>query len=605
MSDIIQLLPDSVANQIAAGEVIQRPASVIKELIENAVDAGADNISVTVKDAGKTLIQITDNGSGMSPTDARLSFERHATSKIQKAEDLFSINTMGFRGEALASIAAIAHVELKTRLHEEEIGTHLIIKGSEVISQEPVACSTGSSMSVKNLFYNIPARRKFLKKNATELTHIINEFRKVAFTRPDIDLTLIHNENTIYKLEKGTRQQRIIGLMGKNTGKHLIPINSKTSIIEISGFIGKPEIAKKVKPDTYFFVNNRYMRHPYFHKAVTSAYERIIGDGTIPAYFLYINVSPEIIDINIHPQKTEINFENSPAIFQIIRATVREGLGKFNIVPSIDFQGAISIPHTNKDKQYEMPELDINKSFNPFAEEYGNKEQTGKTYFPSYNKGQKRTDFGNWEELYKGFDQDETGQQNLDTEKSIFGGNFFQIQNKYIICQTEAGLTIIDQKRAHQRILYNEFMEIKKIGKIPIQKLLYPESITLKPDDFAIFYELKNEITEAGFDIQLTVKNELIIKGVPGIFSEINIGKTINTLINDIKSEFEDIKKRSKEKMAELLAKAYSIDYGKKLENKEISELLTKLFASKTPNYSPSNKLIIKNITFDEISKYF
>lgn len=405
MSDIIQLLPDAVANQIAAGEVIQRPASVVKELVENALDSGADAITIHVKDAGKSYIRIADNGCGMSPTDARMAFERHATSKISAANDLFCIRTMGFRGEALASIAAIAEVELRSKRIEDEVGICLLIAGSEVLSQEPAACNNGTSITVKNLFYNVPARRKFLKGNSTELKHIINEIQRVALPNPEIRFTVYHNDTLMYDLESGNLRKRIVNIFGKVINQSLVPVEEHTSILGISGYIGQPKYARKTLGEQFFFVNKRYMRHPYFNKAVTQAYEKLLPSDSFPSYFLYLEVDPADIDINVHPTKTEIKFENEVALWQIIHAAVRTSLGKHNVVPSIDFDqsGSIEIPVAGKDRgEVNFPEISINPEYNPFEQE---KKVSAQNHSGS---GQSRPDVSGWESLYAGNDEEKS-----------------------------------------------------------------------------------------------------------------------------------------------------------------------------------------------------
>ncbi len=403
MSDIINLLPDSVANQIAAGEVIQRPASVVKELVENSVDAGSTSIIVNIREAGKNLIQISDNGSGMSETDARMAFERHATSKIKNANDLFAIRTMGFRGEALASIAAIANVELKTKKKDNDLGVAINISGSEVISQEPVSCSDGSNFLIKNLFFNVPARRKFLKKNSTELKHIITEFQRIALVHPEIAMTLQHNDAEIYNLPISNHHERIVNIFGKGIKQNLISIETETTVISIKGFIGKPEFARKTSGEQYFFINDRYMKHPYFYKAVLLAYENILPPDTVPSFFLYFDADPSTIDINIHPTKTEIKFEDERAIWQIVQASVKQSLGKFNIVPSIDFdqESILDIDYSTKNKEIRQPSIEINHSYNPFEEEQKPRPNSSS----GYSRKEEKSKSMNWESLYSGFEK--------------------------------------------------------------------------------------------------------------------------------------------------------------------------------------------------------
>ncbi|UCH15046.1 MAG: DNA mismatch repair endonuclease MutL, partial [Bacteroidales bacterium] len=496
MADIIQLLPDSVANQIAAGEVIQRPASVVKELVENSIDAGSTSIKVYTKDGGRNLIQVIDNGYGMSDADAGLAFERHSTSKIRKADDLFEIRTMGFRGEALASIAAVANVTLKTKQIDSETGTLIEISGSQVVTQEQLVCPDGLNIIVKNLFFNVPARRKFLKSNSTELKHIINEFQKIGIAHPDIEMSLSHNESEIYNLPKSTVKQRIIHIFGKSINQNLTTISTDTSLVRLKGFIGKPEYAKKTYGEQFFFINNRYMRHPYFHRAVMNAYEKILQPDSIPSYFIFMAADPGTIDINIHPTKTEIKFEDEQAIFQIIKAAVKEALGKFSITPSIDFNnnGVIEIPSLKKDTEINIPEVPINPDYNPF--------ETSKDY-KSYSKGkdyvsEKESRLKeNWDKLYDGFASDKDHpdsfrmddipeQKTLESSDLLSTSNIFQLKGRYILTSVKSGLMIIDQKRAHERILFEKYIKSLANNTPMAQKTLFPETIELNAADHSV-----------------------------------------------------------------------------------------------------------------------
>jgi DNA mismatch repair protein MutL len=612
MADIIQLLPDSVANQIAAGEVIQRPASVVKELAENAVDAQADRITVNIKDAGKTLIQIIDNGTGMSETDARLAFERHSTSKIQNADDLFAIRTMGFRGEALASIAAIAHVELKTKQAHQEIGTHIQIEGSKVVSQEPTSCSTGSNFAIKNLFYNVPARRKFLKSNTAEFGHIINEFQRVALANPDIEFKLYHNESEVYILPQSNIRQRIVTIYGKKINHNLIPLETNTSIVSIKGFIGKPENAKKKPGEQFFFINKRYMRNPYLNKAILNAYEQILPPDTIPSYFLYLEADPATIDVNIHPTKTEIKFENQQAIWQILHASVKESLGKNNIVPSIDFdqEQSFDIPVISKDTPIHTPKIDVDPTFNPFK---NNK-------FTS--KGQKSTKFSlekdnltNWENLYQGFEKENIPDDEfsvlsiLDTQTSINdnkqGENVFHFKNKYILTPVKSGLMIIDQKKAHERILFEKFMHSLKTNMAVTQKTLFPKTIELDAKDHELLLSLKAEMTALGFDIDDFGGHAIIVNGMPADSGNQEPAQIIDKFLNEYLNGETDSKQRAKESIAKALAKASAISSNQPLTPEEMREMIDLLFACKQPNYSPFGKKIVTIIKTEEIEKRF
>ena len=601
MTDIIKLLPDSVANQIAAGEVIQRPASVVKELVENSVDAGAKNISVIIKDSGKTLIQIIDDGYGMSETDARLSFERHATSKITSAQDLFAITTKGFRGEALASIAAVSMTELKTRRPEDETGTLIIIQGSRVESQEQCSCSPGSNFAVKNLFFNIPARRKFLKSDNTEIRHIINEFQKVALAHPDITFSLQHNNTEIYNLATGNHRQRIIGLFGKQINQDLITLQTETSLIKIKGFIGKPENARRTYGEQFFFVNNRFMKHPYFHKAVAEAYQNILPVEAIPSYFIFMDADPASIDINIHPTKTEIKFEDERAIWQILMASVREGLGRFNIIPSLDFENEVMIEiPVNRSSSYipQPPSIELNPEYNPFQED----NFTGRRQ--DFVSGFEREKVDNWEKLYSSFEKGKEipGQEEQFNETHR---RFFQIKNKYIACPVKSGFMLIDQKRAHERILYERYMEMLN-GKRPASQTdLFPVIVTLNPSDIYVFKEIENELRLLGFRFDHEGGNELIINGLPADGSISNPVEMLETLLEQYKATQSNPSAAATEKVAAAMAGASAIQYGKSLTQKEMEDFFDTLFGCQSPNYSPAGKLIISIINLEEIDKRF
>ena len=600
MSDIIHLLPDSVANQIAAGEVIQRPASVVKELVENAIDSGASVIKIIIKDAGKTLVQVIDNGCGMSETDARLSFERHATSKIKTANDLFAIRTMGFRGEALASVAAIANVELKTKRVEDELGTFINVSGSELVKQELLNCPNGSNFLIKNLFFNVPARRKFLKTNTTEFRHIVNEVQRVALPNPEISFVLIHNDVEVYNLPATNLHQRIVNVFGKNLNKNLININTNTSIIKIKGFIGKPEYAKKTGGEQFFFVNNRYMRHPYFYRAVLKSYEKILPHDSIPSFFIYFDIDPKSIDINIHPTKTEIKFDDERGIWQILQVSIKESLGKYNIVPSIDFSidadKKIDIPSFSKNSDVKIPSVTLDPNYNPF------------------NENKKIPD--NWEQLYSGFENE----QNKQISKKLFGDennafaekhtlinnlNFYQLKNKYILTSVKSGLMIIDQKRAHERILYERFFNILKNNVGVEQKNLFPESFDLNAADAEILKEIIDDINLLGFDIRGFGDNTFIVNGTPADLSNINSVNFIESLIENYKNNKIDIKNDIRENVVRSIAKASAINYGKSLTVEEMSNLIDGLFACKTPNYSPTGKSVFNIINIEELDKKF
>ena len=613
MSDIIQLLPDSVANQIAAGEVIQRPASVVKELVENALDAGASEIVIHIKDAGKTLIQISDDGCGMSPTDARMAFERHATSKISSANDLFCIRTMGFRGEALASVAAIADVELKTKRTEDEVGTLIHIIGSEVKKQEPTACANGTSFSVKNLFFNVPARRKFLKANTTELKHIIYEIQRIALPNPEIKFLLFHNNAALYELPKTNYRKRIIDVFGKNINQSLVTVDEDTSLVKIYGFLGQPKYARKTMGEQFFFVNGRYMRHPYFHKAIMQAYEKLLPPETFPSYFLFLGLDPGDIDINVHPTKTEIKFENDRAIWQIIHAAVRESLGRHNVVPSIDFDqsGNIDIPVPQRDKEnIPFPDIQINPDYNPFNEDKPT--STGGSSSPSPN----RQSVNHWEDLYQGA---KTGKMEPSVEirsksdddlyaqssEQFAGKKVLQLKQKYILTPVKSGLMIIDQKRAHERILFERFMEVLKSDSVASQQQLFPQTIELNPADTEVLINILPDLLSLGFDIREFGKNTFIINGTPGLLDVASPEVIVEKLLEEYKSSPVDARHKAKEQVAISLAKASAIEYGTDLKSEEIDHLIDNLFACSTPNFSPDGKKVVTIIPTEDIEKSF
>ena len=614
MSDIIQLLPDSVANQIAAGEVIQRPASVVKELVENAIDSGATQITVNIKDAGRTLIQITDNGCGMSDTDARMAFERHATSKIRAANDLFSIRTMGFRGEALASVAAIADVELHTRQSDQELGTYIHISGSKLIAQEPESCSCGSNFLIKNLFFNVPARRKFLKANSTELKHIINEIQRVSLANPEISISLFHNQQPVYELAKDDNiRKRVITIFGKNIAQSLIPVETETSLIQIKGYIGQPKFARKTFGEQFFFVNKRFMRHPFFHKAVIQAYEKILPPESIPSYFLYFEVDPENIDINIHPTKTEIKFENELAIWQIIQASIREALGKFNVIPSIDFDqaGSIEIPLPPRSRnEIRPPEIKIDPTYNPFNTDLkADKKETDS--MPSYGINQTKY----WEKLYDDFGKDKEEEMfagekktspepvEIKHEEAFSGRTCFQFKNKYILTPVKSGLMIIDQRRAHERILYENFMSVLESNIIASQQQLFPETFTLNAADAELLRSILDDLKSLGFDIREFGKDTFIINGTPGTLDSSSPVEIIESLLEDIKSTAADLKEKAREKIAASLARASAIPYGYTMKTEETNQLIDQLFACATPNFSPTGKQVLTIIPVEQFGK--
>lgn len=601
MADVIKLLPDSVANQIAAGEVIQRPASVVKELMENSVDAGGKNIKVIIKDSGKTLIQITDDGDGMSETDARLAFERHATSKITTAHDLFAIKTKGFRGEALASIAAVAMVELKTRKRECEIGTRILISGSRVDLQEPCSCPEGSGFSVKNLFFNIPARRKFLKSDNTEMRHILNEFQKIVLAHPEIRFSLYHNDNETYNLPAVNLRQRIAGVFGKQINQELITIDTETNLVSIKGFIGKPENARRTYGEQFFFINNRFMKHPYFHKAVAEAYQNILPAEAVPSYFIFLEADPASIDVNIHPTKTEIKFEDERPIWQILMAAVREALGRFNIVPSLDFENEalVDIPVKNSSSQLpDMPAIKINTDYNPFEIEVP--EQSRQGYYERFE----RESIENREKLYATSDRD---QERTERSERITdtGRKFFHVKGKYIVCPVISGLMLIDQKRAHERILFEKYLDCLNNDRSVSQVDLFPVTREMNPSDILILREIEVELSSLGFRIQYPDNKSVTISGRPSGSEDSDPREMIEILLEDYKNSQADPSTGDKEKVASAMACASAIPYGKRLSPDEMENLFDTLFACKAPNYSPKGKPVISIFTLDEIDKRF
>nr|WP_297163855.1 DNA mismatch repair endonuclease MutL [uncultured Dysgonomonas sp.] len=611
MNDIIHLLPDSIANQIAAGEVVQRPASIVKELLENSIDAGATNIQLIIKDAGRTLIQVIDNGKGMSATDARLAFERHATSKIRTAEDLFALRTMGFRGEALPSIAAVAHVELKTKRKEDQVGTHLIIAGSTVEKQEETACADGSNFAIKNIFFNVPARRKFLKSNETERKNILTELERVAMVNSDIEFSFIENDIEVIKYPATNLKQRIINVIGKSFNQQLISIEIETTIAKIHGFVGKPESARKTRAQQYFFVNGRYMRHPYFAKAITSAYAPLIPVGENPNFFIYIEVSPDTIDVNIHPTKTEIKFENEQPIWQILAATVKEALGKFNEVPTIDFDtlDAIDIPIHNPSTNATRPRINVNPTYNPFkSSSVGQSSVNNSTY--------QRPNF-DWESLYKGFETDTTIEGSevkeaieiRSAESDLFEENsislHYQYKNKFILTSVKSGLMMIDQRRAHVRILFDQFLQNIKLKKGISQRTLFPEIVEFSSSEAAMVPYLLDDIEAVGFDLSNLGNNSYAINGVPSEIDKINSVELIHNMVSKSIETGSDVKEEIQEALALSLAYAAAIPYGHRLTNDETSDIVNRLLASPSHKYTPDGKLIISILDDIEIDKRF
>ncbi|WP_181215133.1 DNA mismatch repair endonuclease MutL [Phocaeicola faecicola] len=632
MSDVIRLLPDSVANQIAAGEVIQRPASVVKELVENAIDAGASHIDVLVTDAGKTCIQVIDNGKGMSETDARLAFERHATSKIREASDLFALHTMGFRGEALASIAAVAQVELRTCQKDAQLGTLITLAGSKVESQETVACAQGSNFCVRNLFFNVPARRKFLKSNQTELSNILAEFERIALVNPDVSFTLHHNDTEMLNLPAIQLRQRIMGVFGKKLNQDLLSLEIETTMVKIHGFIGKPETARKKGARQFFFVNGRYMRHPYFHKAVADAYENLIPAGEQVSYFIYMEVDPANIDVNIHPTKTEIKFDNEQAIWQILSAALKETLGRFNAVPSIDFdtEGMPEIPafEASPYEGVRPPSTSLDPSYNPFNVSSATPPSS---YSPSSRGRHTATE---WEPLFQGLDKKaavtpdwDTPAQSFPAEEweqpeetpaapSLYGAEsgenvmeksaqHYQYKGCYILTSVKSGLMIIDQHRAHVRILYDRYMEQISMRKHASQRMLFPDMVHFSPAEIPVLESIMDDLQSLGFDLSNLGGGSYSINGVPAGIEGLNPEKLVGDMVQTAIEKGCKVKEEVQSMLALSLAKAAAIVPGQVLTNEEMNNLVDELFALATPNYTPDGKTVLSLLKEDDLEKMF
>ena len=619
MSDLIRLLPDSVANQIAAGEVIQRPASAVKELLENAVDAGATQIKLLVKDAGKTLIQVIDNGCGMSETDARMCFERHATSKIREANDLFSIRTLGFRGEALASIAAIAQVELKTRKVDEELGTSIIIEGSKVRSQEPIACQQGTTFIIKNLFYNVPARRHFLKSDNVEFRHILEEFQRVTLVHPDIEFSLFNNDKPVFQLSKGNLRQRIVHIFGNQINEKLLPVQAKTELVSITGYIGKPETARKTRGEQYFFANGRFIKHPYLHHAVEQAFEELIPDSAIPSYFLYIEVDPTTIDINIHPTKTEVNFQNGQILYASIRSSVKHALGMFSLSPTIDFDTEPTFDFVAP-KGYEpkAPSITVNPDYNPFRKPQN---------FLKANAGMNPNRSG-WEKMYEGI----SNQQNMQNQQSEletgreneFSSNtqtdssaqslipetntpaitkLFQVQNRFIVANVKSGLLIVDQQKAYERIIFEKISFNAEGQAVTRQRVLFPKSIQLSAVDTQIMSEITEDLDSLGFEVSDMGNGTFVINTVPSNMPPGEIEDFIDGLLEDYKKNRNDSTDDQRIKLARIIAGNIAVKTGQTLKPEEMQQLIDELFGCQVPEIAPDGSKILKIIQVSEIDK--
>ncbi|VBB48664.1 DNA mismatch repair protein MutL [uncultured Paludibacter sp.] len=608
MSDIIHLLPDSVANQIAAGEVIQRPASVVKELVENAIDAGAKNIQVIIKDGGNTLIQIIDDGIGMSETDARMAFERHATSKINDAADLFALHTFGFRGEALASIAAVAQVELRTRKEDNELGTFIEIAGTRVFRQESVLCDKGTNIAVKNLFFNVPARRRFLKSPSTEMMHIRNEFYRIVLVHPEVNFSFHENDVELMHLPVSNLKMRIEhvfdNISKRKLEQQLLPVQVETNLLSIRGFIGRPEFAQKAAHQ-YFFVNGRYMRHPYFHKAVMMAYNQLIKPDENPNYFIYFDIDTHNIDVNVHPSKTEIKFENEQPIWSILLASVKESLGKFQVAPALDFdnEDMPDIPVIDTKSTIRPPQTSFNPDYNPFGT-------------PQPKKPMK-----DWEELYKDFSSNKSPEINKDSESGFIiqpseetqkeieltesSADLFQFKSKYILSSVKSGLMMIDQHRAHFRVLYDRFMIKLSSQKGTSQQILFPEILELGMEDVAVMERILPDLRWVGFDIEPFGKHTYSVNGIPAEIENGSALPVLQELIENVKEAELSVKESVQEKVAQFLARKIAIKSGQTLTAEEMNRLIIDLFSCENHQYTPDGKTIITVIQNEEVERKF
>lgn len=607
---IIQLLPDHVANQIAAGEVVQRPASVVKELLENAIDSGALHITLNTKEAGKTLIQVIDNGKGMVAEDARLCFARHATSKIRNAEDLFSINTKGFRGEALASIAAVAHVDLKTKTPHQELGFQITVEGSKVINEDECVIQSGTTFSVKNLFYNIPARRNFLKSDTIEYRHIIDEFQRVALAHPQIAFDMYHNGSEVYQLPISNLRQRIVNVFGGKTNEKLVPIQESTENVTITGFIGKPEFSKKARGEQFFFVNNRFIKSGYLHHAVMSAFEGLLKDGTQPVYYIYLEVPAGSIDINIHPTKTEIKFDDEQALYSILRASVKHSLGQFSIAPVLDFErdATLDTPYHFKNKEVTMPTVEVDLSYNPFEE----KTTTKKDY--SYHKSNPSA---SWESLYVGLKENFTAEpityetpskvnslfESKEVEQPVY--RTYQLHRKYIVTPAKGGLLIVDQQRAHQRILYEQFLSNITLASASSQQLLFPLELYFSKNEMNLLKEIKDSLIHTGFIFESMTSEKITVSGLPISVSESEASIVIDQLLSDLEDGLHIDAYSVNDRIAKSMAKSLAVKTGSYLSEVEQETLINTLFSCKDATVSPFFKPTFVNISVEELDKKF
>ncbi|MEJ8756212.1 DNA mismatch repair endonuclease MutL [Pontibacter sp. H259] len=601
MPDIIHLLPDYLANQIAAGEVVQRPASVVKELLENAIDAKATNVQLIVKEAGKQLIQVVDNGIGMSETDARMCFERHATSKIKSTEDLFRIRTMGFRGEAMASIGAVAQVELKTKTHSADAGTKLIVEGSAVVTQEPVVTPSGTSIAVKNLFYNVPARRNFLKTNAVEMRHILDEFQRVALAYPEIAFSLYHNEVEVFNLPSAKLSQRIIGVFGNNYKEQMALCDEETPFLSVRGYIGKPEFAKKTRGEQFFFVNNRFIKSGYLNHAVMTAFEGLLPKESYPFYVLFIDIEPDRIDINVHPTKTEIKFDDEKTVYAIVHSAVRKSLGAHNIAPSLDFDGDVNFAP--------LQPIRIQNNEAGFEQE-----RTTTAYSSGFSvPAPKRVSSAGWEQLYEPIRNQPTGEERISSSASInllddaFADNSpatsnktLQVHQKYLLVQVKSGIMVIDQQAAQERILFEKYMASLQKKAVISQALLFPQTIDLSPTDAALVKELKAEFLELGFQFEDFGGNTIILNAIPADVQAANEKELLEELVEQYKNNMATLKLDRRENLARAMAKRLAGRLQTRMSELEMNSLVDKLFGCEVPNYTPSGQ---KTLVIMELSQ--
>lgn len=611
MSDIIKLLPDHVANQIAAGEVVQRPASVVKELLENAIDAKATSIKLLVKDAGKTLVQVIDNGVGMSATDARMSFERHATSKIEKADDLFALHTKGFRGEALASIAAIAHVEMNTKLADDELGTQIKLEGGKVVYQEPTVTPTGTSVAVKNLFFNIPARRNFLKSDSVELRHVIDEFHRVALAHPDIEFEMYHNGAELFNLPKSNLRQRIVGIFGKKTNEKLVPVEETTDVVSISGFVYKPEFARKSRGEQFFFANNRFIKSSYLHHAVTAAFDGLINPQTHPGYFLYLEVNPKNIDINIHPTKTEVKFDDEHTIYAILKSAIKHSLGQFSVAPVLDFErdSNLDTPYAYQNKPATTPTIEVDPNFNPF------KDDVNKSSKKVYQRHTEKTP--DWESLYVGLNtQKDFSSIEVESEEvvgSLFSDETssevqtitYQLQKKYIVTTIKSGLVVIHQNRAHQRILYEQFLKSLTVSDTVTQQLLFPLTLHFSTTDVAALQTIKATLEQVGFGFDSLKDDTVVLSGIPLHINESQVKDVLDNLVFSLREDIPETSFSQPDLLAKTMAKATAVKVGEILQPEAQEALVNSLFACKEPSVSPFNKTTFVTLSVEDLDKKF